>query len=118
MPQVMDHYRKMEHNRASGLEDRQFQWYRLEDIDSLDPIRCWVGEQSWKGYVVFEFSETRRVVLECPFEGNATYILWGNWKSMIGDTKAQIRDDHPDEHLRVLHRTDWLDRIRQALRER
>jgi hypothetical protein len=41
--------------------------------------------------VVFEFGYSRRVVLECPIEGNATYILSGNWKKQVGHSKLYLR---------------------------
>ena len=50
----------------------------------LAPLRCYIGNESWDGYVVFEFRDSNSVVLECPFEGNATYILPADWKIMAG----------------------------------
>ena len=116
MSQVLDHYRKVSQDRGSGWENREFDPSRLKKIASLRPIRCYVGKESWNGYVVFEFRHSSRVVMECPIEGNATYVITGNWRNMISHTKAELRDGYRNDHVRVVHKGDWLDRIRQALR--
>jgi hypothetical protein len=113
--QVVEHYRKVSNNLAGGFNGRNIDWSRLEEIESLRPVRCYVGKESWLGYVVFEFMNSNRVVLECPIEGNATYILSGDWKAMVGHTKAEIRHDFADRYTKVVHKGDWLYRIREAL---
>src|SRR5882724_5108944 len=56
----------------------------LEQWKKLRPAKCYIGNELWDGYVVFEFGSTKNVVLECPVEGNATYVLSGEWKCMVG----------------------------------
>jgi hypothetical protein len=90
---------------------RHMAWSRLEEIKSLT---CYVGKESWFGYVVFEFTRSSGVVLECPFEGHATNILWGDWKAMVGHTKSEIRDEFADRYTKVVHKGAWLGRIREA----
>jgi hypothetical protein len=41
----------------------------------------------WEGYAVYTFKRATNVVLECPFEGNATYILDENWAREVRHTK-------------------------------
>ena len=89
--QVIDHYRRLAQNLSTDLKGRKIDWSRLEDIKSLRPVGCHIGEDSWLGYVVFEFAGTDHVVLECPIKDNATYILPGDWKDMVGHTKREIR---------------------------
>ena len=75
-----------------------------------------MGKDGWEGYVVFGFADSSRVVLECPIEGNATYILSGDWQIAVGHSKQYLRDKCPEFCGRVFHRGDWLNRIRLALR--
>jgi hypothetical protein len=114
--QVVEHYRKMSHRFPAGLNGREIDRSRLEKIESLSPTRCYIGKESWLGYVVFEFMNSNRVVLECPIEGNATYILSGDWKAMVNHTKAELRREYANRYTKVVHKGCWLDRIRQALR--
>ncbi|MBX5495755.1 MAG: hypothetical protein IRZ15_10515 [Bryobacteraceae bacterium] len=114
--QVIDHYRRVSHDLPSGLNGHRIDWSRLEDIESLNPAACYVGRESWLGYVVFEFAHSQRVVLECPIEGNATYVLSGDWKLMVGHTKAELREEYEGRYTKVVHKGDWLYRVRQALR--
>ena len=113
---VVEHYRKASHTFPTGLLGRQIDNSRLEKIASLRPLSCYIGKESWSGYVVFEFSGSNCVVLECPFEGNATYVLWGDWKAMVGHTKAEIRSEFENRYTKIVHKGDWLPRIREALR--
>jgi hypothetical protein len=113
---VIDHYRKLAQNLSTALKGRKIDWSRLEDIKSLSPVGCHIGEDSWLGYVVFEFAGTDHVVLECPIKGNATYILPGDWKDMVGHTKREIRRESAGRYKKLVHKGDWLDLIREALR--
>ena len=54
-------------------------------------------------------------MLECPFEGNATYVLWGDWKAMAGHTKGEMRRKFENRYTKVVHKGYWLSRIREAL---
>jgi len=115
--QVVEHYRKISQNFPGGLNPHQIDPTRLEKIQSLRPIKCYIGKDSWLGYVVFEFSHSACVVLECPVEGNATYILFGDWKAMVSHTKAEIRHRFAASCTRIIHKGDWLFRLRATLRE-
>ena len=50
-----------------------------------------------------------------PWEGNATYVLTGDWKRMVGHSKAYLRQEYPNSYTKVVHKGDWLDRVRYAL---
>ena len=90
-------------------------WDRFRQIELLDPVGRHRGKKSWDGYVVYEFAYTRRVVLECAIEGNAVYILPGDWKEMIHLSKAQIRKEYEGRCTRVKHTGNWIARVRKAL---
>jgi dsRNA-specific ribonuclease len=116
MRQVVEYYRKAAENRGNGWGNGEFDLSRLEKIESLRPSQRWFGKESWHGYVVFEFANTDRVVLECPIKGNATYVLFGNWKLMINHTKAELRTEYGHLCMWIVHKGTWLTRIRRALR--
>lgn len=113
---LIEHYRLASANRGPALQGRVIDWQRLEKLSQLGPQSCYVGKDGWDGYVVFGLADTRRVVLECPIEGNATYILSGEWRRAVEHTKQYLRDSCPEFCGRVVHRGDWLKRIRRTLK--
>ena len=113
---VIGHYRNASYNFPTGLLGRTIDESRLLKIGTLTPLQCYIGNETWSGYVVFEFAYSDSVVLECPFEGNATYILPSDWKTMAGHTKDEIRRLFENRYTKVVHKNDWLSRIREALR--
>lgn len=112
---VIEQYRRTSKAAHHSLFDAQFNWERLEQIDTFHPIAHYVGTKSWKGYVVFEFQHSDKVVLECPRTGNATYILKGNWRTMIAATKWELRTEFRHLVTRVVHISDWAYRVRHAV---
>ena len=113
--EVVEHYKRVSSTRCS-FGQREIDFSRIKAIETLRPSRCYVGKECWLGYVAFEFHENGGVVLECPVKGNATYILTGNWKSMISLSKAEIRDEYRGFYQRVIHSDSWLQSLRTALR--
>ena len=89
---------------------------RLAALVSLGPTRCYVGTELWSWYVLFEFDEFNAGVLECPYEGNATYIIRGPWKNVVSHTKRELREEFAERCTKIVHKNDWLQRIRLALR--
>lgn len=112
---VINHFRREAHNLPTGLSGRKIQWTRLRELKSLKPTRCYIGTELWLGYVLFQFKNSIRVVLECPIEGNATYVLSGNWKSMVQHTKTYLQGNFPRHCWKVVHKGEWLKRVRQSL---
>jgi hypothetical protein len=88
---------------------------RFRQIELLNPIKRHLGEKAWLGYVVYEFARSSRVVLECAIEGNAVYILPGDWKKMIYLSKAEIRNEYENRCTRVFHTGNWIHRVSKAL---
>ena len=116
---LIDHHQRGLHNSPARPNDRE-DLSRLEKIvSSFRVVKRWEGKKSWRGYYVFELENSNSVVLECPKEGNATYILFGErigeWKEMIHYSKAEIRQEYVNRHKKVVHKGDWLGRIRLAL---
>jgi hypothetical protein len=116
MRQVMDHYKRVASNQ-SWLGAGKIDLSRLRSIETLKPAKCYVGKESWRGYVVFEFTHSSRAVLECAMEGNATYVLSGDWRAMVGHTKSELRQEFAHRCIRIVHKNDWLGRLRLALRK-
>lgn len=112
---VIAYYREAASRFPSDLAGREIEWARLERLKSLKPAKCYVGKESWLGYVVFEFQRSKRVVLECPIKGNAAYVLWGEWKKMVAHTKLFLRTQFPHNYTKIVHKGEWLSRIRAAL---
>lgn len=112
---VIAYYRREAHRFPKDLVGREIQWTRLNVLKSLRPARCFVGTELWLGYVLFEFSWSSRVVLECPVKGNVTYVLSGDWKRVVRHTKLYLRTKYPRNYTKIVHKGEWLDRIKAAL---
>jgi hypothetical protein len=114
MDRVLRHYRRVGKS-TPFMAGRELDVTRLRTIASLHPTRCYVGKESWTGYVAFEFSKCRGVVVECPFKGNATYVIAGNdWYGALSLTKAEVRSEW--RHWRIVHSSNWLRNLKAPLR--
>jgi hypothetical protein len=101
----------------SAAQAERFDEDRLRLIFKFfEPLKCYVGEEMWDGYVLFEFKNSTSL-LEHQFYGNAAYVLSGEWTEMVHRTKAEIRSEFSTRCIKVNHAGDWMDRIRKALRE-
>jgi hypothetical protein len=56
-----------------------------------------LGAELWAWYALFEFDEFDTAVLECLYQGNATYIIRGDWESVVPHTKP--RPQSPDSRV-------------------
>ncbi|HEY9625350.1 MAG TPA: hypothetical protein V6C78_33835 [Crinalium sp.] len=113
---VIAYYRREAAYFPTDLAGRAIEWQRLVELKALNPKECYIGTDLWLGYVVFTFNYTSKVVLECPIEGNATYVLSGNWQFMVRHTKQELRKNYPNQYVRVVHKGYWIDRVRDTLR--
>lgn len=115
---VIAHYRREAKRNPGGWCERELEEWRLVEMNSMRPSKYYEGEKQWNDYVAFEFARSPRVVLECPRKGNATYILWDDWKNMITHSKGDLRDLFPHQFLRIIHRNkdDWRRKIKKALK--
>lgn len=114
--EVFDYYRRNSGSHPHKFFEQVFDWNRIEQLAKLKPNLRHFGVKAWFGYAVYEFSYSHRVVLECPIEGNATYIISGDWKNMIHKTKAELRSRYASQCTRVVHVGDWLNRVFEGLR--
>ena len=111
---VFEHY--LHRSRTHSFAGRVIDYHRLEELATLKPALRRFGVHSWFGYAVYEFAYSSRVVLECPVEGNATYVLWGSWEDKIRLSKGELRHKFPDQHVRIIHVGNWIQKVRRALR--
>ncbi|REJ78755.1 MAG: hypothetical protein DWQ47_04735 [Acidobacteria bacterium] len=84
-------------------------------ITSFSPSKCYVGIDSFDGYVVFRFKATERVVLECPKYGNALYVLRGDWRTLSRLSKSELLREHSKKVRRIIHSEHWLENLGKEL---
>ena len=69
---------------------RVYEEQRLAFLFGRHPVEVWVGSDAFDGYFVFVFGGWRKVVFECPWKGNALYVVDGDWKSLSRLTKIDL----------------------------
>lgn len=98
-------------NIQKGNRFRKCDFDRLRKIESLRPVRRYRGPPSWKGYIVYVFSHSSKAILECPFDGNATYILNGDWIRLSQFSKGQLVN-MKGNCSRVIHSENWFKAVK------
>jgi len=93
---VITNYRDA-NERSNTWNSGQLDLGRLTGLMDLGPSRCYLGTELWSWYVLFEFDELRAGVLECPYTGNATYAIRGDWKT--GRTSCRIQSESLGQSL-------------------
>lgn len=95
-----------------------FEWERIEFAYSLNPKKIYVGRSEFSGYFVFIFSNTKKVLLENPFYGNAAYIFNSDWTSLSKLSRSELTRSHHKIVERVSHAAgslDWKERLKYKL---
>ena len=114
MPQYQQDLSTSGSNVRIKINDRE----RFRFIENLGPNQAYRGSHRFapNPYHVFVFSNC--VVSECPTEGNAIYVLKGvdNWKTLLSIPKLDLRQDYANRVQRIMHRGEWKDRLRKAVR--
>lgn len=111
---IMKHYRRYEGAEAG----RRVDYNRIRELQKLNPRSCYVGRKGWDGYFVMTFAHSQRVVLDCPMEGNAIYVLPKAWEQLTGLSKHELREQYPRLVVKIVHKAKWLGRVRKALHPR
>ncbi len=106
---ILRHYDELEHLSPKTRYERD----RLVKAYSLHPKEVALGSAEFRGYIVFTFDHTKRVLLECPMYGNAIYIIDSEWKSLSKLTKRELLEHR--EATKIVHRGDWFWRLAQEL---
>ena len=72
------------------------------------------GKAGFYGYMAIMFPHTEKVVLECPVEGNAIYVLDSGEDRLLRMSKRQLRES--GEAKRIFHTgDDWYRRLKDKL---
>jgi hypothetical protein len=88
---------------------------RLKVLMGHNPSQCYQGVDEFDGYIVFLFTHTRKIVLECLKFGNAIYVIEGDWRALCQLSKSDLLNIHPKHVTRIIHRGKWRTRLRKAL---
>ncbi len=91
---------------------------RLEEINELQPEFTAIGNQGYRGYVVFGFPKKKIYILESAFYGNAIYVFKDDWEGLSKKTKAEILNAKL-QLIRITHtgeKINWLEKIRGLLK--
>jgi hypothetical protein len=108
---VVSHYAELQ--RANPHV--RFDLDRLRRVFSLSPLSLYVGIDEFEGYIVFVFSQTKNVLLECPVYGNAIYLIREDWESLSRLSKGELLARFPGQALRIVHTGDWYPRVQAEL---
>jgi hypothetical protein len=94
-------------NQFSGFDIN-----RIRVIERLKPNRRYCGIDGLNGYLAYEFKKSKVTLFECPFDGNATYVVVGNWKKMAKLSKKMILESMGG--YRIIHSDTWKRRVQDA----
>ncbi len=111
---TVDRYLRTTHARDPR---RKFDSTRIKRVITLSPDKAYVGRDEFDGYVVFLFSNSRYAVLECPWVGNALYLLEGNWLELSRLPKTTLLSQHRRHASRIIHddRGNWFNDLKRIL---
>jgi hypothetical protein len=108
---ILNHYSELQ--RANP--QIHFDIKRLQTVFLLSPSSLYVGLGEFDGYIVLAFSETTKVVLECPIYGNAIYVIREDWQRLAKLPKFELLSQFPDQARRIVHVGDWYSSLREEL---
>ena len=76
---------------------------RINKVMGLNPSQAYLGCDEFDGYIVFLFKDCRHAVLECPWTGNALYLLEGDWIALSKMSKSELLNQHYKHARRIIH---------------
>lgn len=91
----------------------EFSQDRFEKMLALPRSGWQKGKAGFYGYIVLMFDHTKKVVLECPVENNAIYLLDSGKDRLLAMNKQQLRES--GEVKRIFHKGDWYRRLKDEL---
>ncbi len=96
---------------------RQFDDTRIKKVLTLKPSQAYVGTDEFDGYMVFLFQGCRFAVLECPWFGNALYMLNGDWNALSKLSKSDLLSQHRSHARRIIHDDDgtWFHQLKREI---
>lgn len=90
---------------------------RIEVLKSLHPSKCYTGAfGAINGYIAFVFPKSGLVALDSPVFGNAVYLLTVTlWEELSKCSKHDLLTNHSVDVVRIIHRGDWVSRLKRRL---
>ena len=110
-PAIVAHFESL----AERYKNHKLEKERLRKIFELEPTIVIIGEDDFERSAIFLFKDSDKAVLECPYYGNATYIIEGGWMSLSKLTKKELIKDYPREAKRKYHSDDWFSWLKKSL---
>lgn len=98
-------YASSQIRKLTDADVRQIQ-SRATFLNSLSPLEFVVGKGLNRRYFGAKFSENL-VVFENVTYGNATYILFDNWKEISQMSRIDILQRKEKDFIRLIHRQGW-----------
>jgi hypothetical protein len=92
---------------------RGFSRDRLDKMLALPRSNWKKGRAGFYGYIVLMFDHTEKVLLECPVEGNAIYVLDSGEERLLAMNKRQLRES--GEAKWIYHTGEWYQRLKDEL---
>jgi hypothetical protein len=84
---------------------------------NLSPFEIVRGESEFNEYLCFRFRNNNKVLLESPYEGNAAYVLRGDWELLSRKTKYELLNIYSEFCDRIIHGQsgNWKYEIKRSL---
>ena len=71
------------------------------------------GRAGFYGYIVLMFDHTDKILLECPVQGNAIYVLDYLEDRLLKMSKQELIES--SEAKRIVHAGNWYQRLKDEL---
>lgn len=116
---VVEELRSHIRRTSPGSRHRQeIDWARFYTLQKkLNASVLALGEGGWWGYAVYRIPGVDRFVLDSVVTNNAAYVIEGDWRKAIHYSKAEIRAEYRLFHKRIVHKSNWIGRVQDALKE-
>ncbi len=111
--QTHEHVRAYFREAVSSGRLKGFSQERLDKVLALPWSEWQKGRAGVYGYIVLLFDHTEKVLLECPVEDNAFYVLDSADERLLKMKKQQLIDS--SEAKRRYHSGDWERRLKDDL---
>jgi len=104
-------------NLFAGKSSNAFIPERLIAVVKLSPVEIVSGRSEFNDYLCFRFRDNNKVLLESPYEGNAAYVLRGDWETLSKKPKWELLNIYSDFCERIIHGPsgNWKHEIKRSL---
>jgi hypothetical protein len=101
----------------AGKSSNAFIPKRLIAAVKLSPFEIVSGRSEFNDYLCFRFRNNTKVLLESPYEGNAAYVLRGDWETLSKKPKLELLNIYSEFCERIIHGPsgNWKYEIKRSL---